>query len=176
MGSNGIALSGPDPRHVRQAFLLIAAIVKAQWEIIGESFFVWMEDDTRTSVERLAGQFRLRSRLPSKKNRRGSAILQALTTPKQRQLSFDLAHQGSSLIPVNGTQDQEEKKQGSSGGKGGRKSRRPPDEEFLKSLQERGLEGTASRYGVTPWTVKNLWAKAVPGAKVLIPDRRKARL
>ena len=77
-------------------------------------------------------------------------------------------------IPVNGTQGQEEKKQGSVG-KRGRKSRRPPDDEFLKSLRERGVEGTASRYGVTPWTVKNSWANEVPGAKALILDGRKAR-
>lgn len=50
----------------------------------------------------------------------------------------------------------------------GRKSNRPDDAEFLQSLRDHGVEGTASRYDVTPATVKNFWAKAVSGAEDII--------
>ena len=240
MGSNVIALSGSEFPRVRQAFLLIAAIAKTQWEVAGESFFVWVGDDTRASVEQLADQFQLRSRLPSKKTEQRGAALQVSPTPKRRRFSFNPAPPVSPAIPVakeitkrssasylgepipvealleeekrirsKKPSDDELRKslrklglEGTAGHygvvpktvkdwarlikgkrklipsaqrKGRKKSRRPPDAEFLQSLRERGVEGTASHYGVTSATIKKFWAKEVPGAKALIPDGRKTR-
>ena len=59
------------------------------------------------------------------------------------------------------------------GRKRGKISKRPSNEDFLRSLKERGVEETAERYGVSPLTVRYPWAKAVLGARALIADLEK---
>ncbi|MCH7828850.1 hypothetical protein IH982_03275 [Patescibacteria group bacterium] len=183
MSNRILVFSGSNSPRVRRAFLLIAAIAKTQWEIIGESFYVWVGDDTRTSVKQLADQFQLQSRLPSRKTEQGGTALQLLPTPEQRKLSFNLDHPVSLAIPVAKETRRrkvhsylgkpipiksllEEEKRG--------RSKKLSDGDLRKSLRKRGLEGTAKHYGVMPKTVKK-WAKKVPGASDLIPDKERSK-
>jgi len=241
VGNDIIVLSSSEFPRVRRAFLLIAAIAKTRWEVEGESFFVWLKESTRESVERLAAQFHLRSRVlaqrieqgdgamamrievsadtPEKARRAFSVmrahwavtkaswdgrssrfILEAPNRPARQSVSSALRQLGvtfellpavarqeawtapaarvSPSVSVNGAQDisqPHKEREQRSGRRRGRKSNKPPDAEFLQSLRDVGVEETASRYGVSPLTVRNFWAKAVPGAKALIPDGRKMR-
>lgn len=64
MGEQIIVLSGSSsPRVCQQAFLRFASIVEVRWEVIEESFYVWMGDDTRVSVRLIIDEFQLKTKV-----------------------------------------------------------------------------------------------------------------
>lgn len=164
--ATSIEVHATSPEHA----IGIAAEIRKHWAVTSATSsgaLVVVETSNRQakgSVSNALRQLKVSFKFPSR-----TPAPQILATPAAR---------ASPSVFVNGaqgiSQPQEERKQ-RSGEKRGRKSSRPSDEEFLISLQDRGLEGTASHYGVSVLTVKNSWVKAVRGAKALIPDGRKTR-
>ena len=55
-------------------------------------------------------------------------------------------------------------------------SNRPPDAEFLRSLQELGVDETAKKYGRQRSTIINVWVRRVEGARDVLrklsPEKR----
>ena len=160
-----IEIRATSPEHARK----IAAEMRKHWAVISATssgFLVVVETSSRQakgSVANALRQLKVSFEISSSK-----LAPQVGSTP---------AVSVSPQIPVNGSEGVPQSHKVGRGGtrKGGRRSSRPPAAEFLQSLRERGVEGTASHYGVSTLTVKNPWVKAVPGAKALIPDGRKTR-
>ena len=181
MARKAYVVTSMKQRLVVRAYNRIFPTVRVRWTIIGETFFVWPADEQELGfIEQTASQFLLKikeveQREQKKVSSRSNGVLFPIPENGRQAgppVIVSLIHESKrhtrKFEPPLMFETAVKKQRGG-------QSKRPSNDEFLKSLRERGVGGTASRYGVSVLTVKKLWAKVVPGAKALIPDGRKAR-
>ena len=186
MSEQIVAFTGSVPVRVRRAFSFISSIARVAWGVEGEYFFVWLDSNTNSQIHSLGRAYGLVVQMNTMERTgtpEGAQQGNWLSVEEHQDKVADEEYeeeirqqQKSNWEIFNGDPQEIARKSREENLKKATQGSRPPDDEFLATLQELGVDETAKKYGRKSSTIVNVWVGSVKGAgdilRNLSPEKR----